>query len=67
MKKKIYIDGMSCEHCVKRVEKTLNSIEGLKNVKVKIGLAEVETSSDINDLVFKNSIEDIGYDVTKIE
>jgi len=69
MTKKIYIDGMSCSHCVKRVENSLKSLDGVGfvNVSLEEKVATVEVSKDINDEEFIKAIDDAGYTVTKIE
>ncbi|MFU0799330.1 MAG: copper ion binding protein [Xylanivirga thermophila] len=69
MKKKIFIDGMSCQHCVNRVTVALNNMEGVSSAKVNLdgGFAEVELDKDISDDAFREIIDDAGYDVIKIE
>lgn len=69
MTKKIYIEGMSCQHCVKRVENSLMGIDGVLSVKVDLigKLAEVELSRDVKDDEFVRAIDDAGYEVVKIE
>ena len=67
MKRKIYIEGMSCEHCIKRVENALHELKGVKNLKVGRGLAEAEFKEEVVDAVIINAIEEAGYDVLKIE
>lgn len=44
MKEKIAIEGMSCEHCVARVTKTIEELDGVEKVKVhlKKGLASIK-------------------------
>lgn len=66
MKKKIYIEGMSCEHCVKRVKKALEAA-GAKGLHVSVGLAEGEFKPEISDEDLRNIIEDTGYEVIRIE
>ena len=31
MTKKVYIEGMSCQHCVNRVKDALNAVEGIRD------------------------------------
>ncbi len=42
---KVFIDGMTCNHCKIRVEKALAEIEGIKRAVVNLegGFAVVET------------------------
>lgn len=66
--KTIFIEGMSCGHCSKRVEKTLKSINGVKSVSVSLEekKAEVILKKDISDEILKTTIEDIGFEVKEI-
>jgi len=69
MKKTIYIDGMSCNHCKMRVESTLKEMQGVTEAVVNLDgkLAEVELASDVDNAVITEAIDDIGFDVVKIE
>lgn len=68
MEKKIYIDGMMCNHCTGRVEKLLNAMEGVSaTVSLEDKCAYVTLSKDIPDEQFKIAIENEGYTVTKID
>ena len=65
MKKIFKIDGMSCNHCVMSVSKSLSKLN-LNDLKVKIGSAEVdynENKSNENEVV--KAIEEAGYKVVK--
>ncbi len=69
MKKKIFIEGMSCGHCVGRVEKALKEEEAVKNVLVNLDEknAVIELQEEFSDDKLKEIIEDAGYDVVSIE
>lgn len=69
MKKKILISGMTCGHCVKRVEKALLSVEGVISAEVSLedNSATVETNRNIEDHVIREVIDDAGYDVEDIQ
>jgi copper ion binding protein len=69
MKKKIYIEGMSCQHCVNHVTEALKEISGVKTVDVDLKgkYAIVEADRQIDDSEIKNAIEEAGYEVVKIE
>lgn len=65
MEKILTIEGMSCMHCVARVENALNAIEGVKaHVDLKKKRATVE--GDVADDVLVKAVEDAGYHVKKI-
>lgn len=68
MKKKIFVDGISCVHCVNYVTEALMQI-GAKDVVVNLNkkLATAEISDNITDEVIKAAIEEAGYDVIQIE
>ncbi|MBF0459325.1 MAG: cation transporter [Nitrospirae bacterium] len=42
---KLTIDGMSCQHCVSRVKKAIDAVEGVEKSAVEVGSAVVK----IND------------------
>ncbi len=63
----IKISGMSCEHCVKRVTKALESLPGVKNVKVSLekGEATFERPENLSLEEIARAIEEAGYKVVK--
>ena len=69
MTKKIFIEGMSCQHCVKHVKDALEELDGIKSAKVSLEdkLAEIELSHDVDNEKIKGAIEDAGYEVTGIQ
>ena len=69
MKKKIFIEGMSCGHCVMHVEEVLNEIGGVKSVKVdlKEKSAVIELEHDVDDKKINTAIDDAGYEVVGID
>ncbi|MCR1897525.1 copper ion binding protein [Irregularibacter muris] len=69
MTKKILIEGMSCGHCVNHVKEALGELSGVTNVDVDLSAktAVLEASVDISDEEIKYTIEDVGYEVVKIE
>lgn len=68
MKKKIYIDGMSCSHCVSHVKEALLDIGAIKvkvDLEEKFAIAEFEDEITDNEII--ETIEEAGYEVTEIE
>ena len=65
--KTVKIEGMSCMHCVGRVQKALEALEGTVSVSVELnsGLAKYEGSA--SDEAIKSAVEDAGYEVTEIK
>lgn len=67
MKKIIKINGMSCGHCQGKVEKALNSIEGVEaKVNLKKNIATVDLKTDVDDETLKQVIEEAGFEVVSI-
>jgi copper chaperone len=63
--KTIKITGMTCNHCVMAVTKTLSGIDGVKNVKVdlKSGEATFDEAKPVDMKVVKERIQKAGYEV----
>ena len=61
--KKIHIEGMHCEGCVMRVKNVLFSIPGVKKCEVSLEdkCADLVLSKEIDDSIFKEKIESIGF------
>ena len=60
------VEGMTCASCVARVEKSISSIEGIKNVAVNFATekASFEIDRSITDLQqIKKVVEDAGYKI----
>ncbi|MBZ4646629.1 MAG: copper chaperone [Petroclostridium sp.] len=69
MMKKIFIEGMSCAHCVGHVEEALKEICGVKSVSVNLEqkFATVELAHEVADEKLRAAIDEAGYEVVKIE
>ena len=69
MRKKLIIEGMSCQHCVMHVTNALKELEGIISVEVNLEgkFAIIELSKDVDDAVLKDVIYDAGYDLIKAE
>ena len=60
----IKIDGMSCQHCVMRVKKALDAIEGVSSSMVEIGKADITFDDSKTTLdAIKEAINGSGYKV----
>lgn len=60
----LQIDGMSCGHCVSRVQKALARVEGVHVDQVEIGSARVSYDPDKVSLErLREAVEDAGYEV----
>lgn len=69
MKKTIFVEGMMCEHCEKRVKEALENLDGVlkatpdRNTK-KVA---VELKTEMPDDALENAVEQAGYNVIGIE
>jgi len=64
MKKKFEIKGISCQSCVTKVEKTLNNLDGVKNISVNLatGILDVEFENiKVEEIV--REVEELGYEL----
>ena len=67
MKTKYKISGMTCNHCVMRVEKAINSVEGVDKVKVSLakGLAKVKGEHSSQELI--EAVQEAGYEAERLD
>lgn len=67
MKKKILIEGMSCKNCVAHVTEALEELNYAKGIEVNLEGKYAVVETDESDDLIKEKVEDMGYDVVKIE
>lgn len=61
------IQGMSCQHCVMQVQKTLSNAVGVTEQQVSIGTADVEFDEQITDpAALAQAVTDAGYEATVV-
>ena len=63
MKITIRVGGMSCMHCVERVKKAIQGVNGVRDVEVdlKAGKAHVDLEDDEALGAVKEAIREAGY------
>ena len=68
IKKVITIEGMMCEHCKAKVEKSLLELNGITKVKVSLKdkTATIYSSVSIPDEDIIDTINKLNYKVTSI-
>lgn len=67
MTKKINIEGMTCGHCSARVEKALNSIDGVSaTVNLEGKYAEAVMNGSVSDDMLQAAVTEAGYEVVSI-
>ena len=60
----IRIDGMSCQHCVMRVKRSLEELAGVSDLSVEIGSARVTfDESKIQQADIENAVIKAGYKI----
>lgn len=57
----VKIKGMSCQHCVESVTKTLSAIPGIAHVKVDLANGEASYEGDIDIEKVREMIKKIGF------
>ena len=69
MKKIVYIDGMCCGHCAKRVENALSAVTNVvsADVKLKKNLAVIRSREEVSDEEITKVVTEAGYTVQSIE
>ena len=68
IKKVITIEGMMCDHCKMKVEKTLSELDGVSKVKVNLKdkTATIYSTKSISNDDIKNSISKLDYKIVNI-
>jgi Cu+-exporting ATPase len=62
MKQTVKIEGMSCAHCARRVEKALGAIPGVSAVvHLESGTAELSSDGEIDFSAIERAVADAGY------
>ena len=58
------IGGMSCQHCVMTVKKSLDALEGVSSAEVSIGTARVIYDNTVTDRdTLANAVRKSGYKI----
>ncbi|HEY0515434.1 MAG TPA: heavy-metal-associated domain-containing protein [Thermoanaerobaculia bacterium] len=62
------IDGMSCGHCVARVEKALRKLDGVNVNRVEIGSADLTYDPARTPFArIREALDDAGYTARPVE
>lgn len=58
------IEGMSCQHCIMRVKKAIDALNGILSSEVTLGKAVVKfDDSSIKEQDIRSAIERAGYKI----
>jgi copper ion binding protein len=64
----LQIDGMTCGHCIARVEKSLAKLDGVQVRRVNVGSAEIDYDPARTPFArIRQAIDDAGYTAHPIE
>jgi copper ion binding protein len=60
-----FVDGMTCEHCVRSVREEITALPGVSEVDVDLasGRVDVESESPIPTEAIQAAVEEAGYTV----
>ena len=59
---------MHCQHCVQAVQDALKEVAGVTAVQVNLDAQNaIVEGNDLNNAALQEAIEDIGFDVEKID
>ncbi len=62
MEKILEVQGMTCEHCKAKVEKALEEIEGVEEVKVSLFKKQAKVKGEnLEDEKLVKAVEEAGY------
>jgi len=64
--KKLAIDGMTCMHCVGRVDKALKALDGVASVNVDLESNSATVSGNLTDELLIGAVTEAGYEVTGV-
>ncbi len=67
IEKTIKIEGMSCMHCVKKVEQALKAIPEIKSVKVDLEekTAKIILKKEIENMIIEKAVQEAGFEVVE--
>lgn len=67
---KFVTEGFSCPSCVKKIEKTVGSMDGINDVKVMFNAGKVKVDWDdatISEDAISSTIGKLGYPIRKVQ
>ncbi len=69
MTTKLIVEGMTCGHCQASVERALQVVPGVEEVRVDLEskTAQVEHSTPVDEAALREAIESAGYSVVGVQ
>ena len=65
MEKKVVIEGMMCQNCVKHVSNALNGLPGV-TAQVDLDTKTATVTGEVTDEAIKAAVTEAGYEVVSI-
>lgn len=65
MEKKVIVEGMMCQNCVKHVTNALNNLPGV-TATVDLDTKTATVTGDVSDDAIRAAVKEAGYEVTDI-
>ena len=66
MVKKVIVEGMMCQNCVKHVSKALNGLPGV-TAEVDLESKTATVTGDVSDEAIRAAVAEAGYEVSSIQ
>lgn len=64
----VFVEGMTCAHCVARVTNALSKVSGVKQVKVDLKTNKATLQGEPpSEADLRQAVEDAGYVVKSVE
>jgi copper chaperone len=61
----LLVDGMTCDHCVSSIRKSVGEVEGVSDVSVDLASGQVTVTADgaPDQDALRAAVEDAGFDL----
>ena len=65
MAQTIFVNGMTCGHCINSVTEELSKINGVKKVEVDLdsGKVDIDSNEEISKVKIEEAIKEAGYEL----
>ena len=65
MTQTIFVNGMTCGHCINSVTEELSKINGVKKVEVDLasGKVDIDSNEEISKVKIEEAIKEAGYEL----
>ena len=65
MTQTIFVNGMTCGHCINSVTEELSKINGVKKVEIDLasGKVDIDSNEEISKVKIEEAIKEAGYEL----